>query len=70
MNTFETWLKKYGKENTLNRVFHDTETDRDITISEIGKIYDEEIDKEEYETFGIYLACCMSWNGGTLEERR
>ena len=48
--------------------FYDIETEKTVTLDELREIYENDNTlREEYETFTIYVKCCMTSEGGTLE---
>lgn len=53
------------------RKFYDNETAAIITIKDLKEVWDnmEPWERDEYDgNFGHYIAACMWWNNGTLEE--
>lgn len=48
--------------------FYDIEEGRIVTADELRAVYESDpVLQSEYETFSIYLKCCMTAEGGTLE---
>ena len=51
-----------------NQKFRDIESGEIVTTNDLREIYDnDETLRSEYESFSVYLRCCMTREGGTLE---
>jgi len=52
------------------RKFYDNETREILTLDDLQSewLEKEEWERYEYAGFWEWLACCMWWNNGTLEE--